>query len=265
VNGNQKKMIKSPLIMLVIVLLVSGSFCLIIKLSGYTYYVRSMFPLAVMPLIIVLLTVKAVSKAEENKNEKTKTYIFSSALLPLIAIFHVVSTFAASEWTTSDGNDTTFMYYGAYAIVILLCSMKLFFACVNVKVVRIGLGIVYSIVSISALLILLLMMLFAIAIPRSPSSSRGFLVSGSSTVVRSELSPNSIFLAEIINVDEGALGGSTLVYATRLNSDVNLFIGTLKRDSQRIYEGEWGEFEKMTLRWEGDNILYINEKQYAVK
>jgi hypothetical protein len=80
-----------------------------------------------------------------------------------------------------------------------------------------------------------------------------------------ELSPNLIFLAEIIDSDAGALGGSTHVYVTRLNSDVNLFIGMLKKDRQRIYRGEWGEFEKMTLRWEGDKILYINEKQYFVK
>jgi hypothetical protein len=55
------------------------------------------------------------------------------------------------------------------------------------------------------------------------------------------------------------------VYVMPLNPDLNIFIGTLKKDTQRIYEGRWGEFERMTLRWEGDKILYINEKQYFVK
>jgi uncharacterized membrane protein len=66
-----KKTIKSPLFMLAIVLLVSGSFYLIVKLSGYTY-ARSELSLIAMLWVIVLLTGRAV----ENKNEKTKVYIF---------------------------------------------------------------------------------------------------------------------------------------------------------------------------------------------
>jgi hypothetical protein len=101
--------------------------------------------------------------------------------------------------------------------------------------------------------------------PWHSSSSPGLLSLGTSTVVRSELSPNSIFRAEIIDADAGATGGSTLVRVIPLNPDLNIFIGTLKKDTQIIYSGRWGEFERMTLRWEGDKILYINEKQYFVK
>jgi hypothetical protein len=246
----EKKTIKSPLVMLAIVLLVSGSFYLTIavKFSGYTY-VPSTLSLITMLLIIILLAGKAV----ENKNEKTKVYTFSSALLPLIAIFHVVSICVASD------ADTIIV---AYAFVVLLCGLILFFACVEVRVVRIWLGIVYSIVLIPVLAMLLVIMLWAILFSSSSPEPSSFVTR---TVVRSELSPNSLFLAEIVDADAGATGGSTLVYVTRLNSDVNLLIGTLKKDTQRIYEGRWGEFETMTLRWEGDKILYINEKQYFVK
>jgi hypothetical protein len=245
-----KKTIKSPLVMLEIVLLVSGSFYSITKLSGYTY-VHSIFSLIAMPLIIAF----HIFKAAKNKNEKTKAYISFSALLPLIAVFNVISTCLASDVSAM------FMYDTVYAFGVLLCSLKLFFACVEVRVVRIGLGIVYSIVLIPVLLILLIIILFA---PRHSSSSpeSSFV---KNTVVRSELSPNSIFLAEIIAGDAGATGGSTRVHVISLNPDLNIFIGTLKKDSQIIYRGRWGEFSAMTLRWEGDNILYINEKQYAVK
>jgi hypothetical protein len=242
-----KKTIKSPLVMLAIVLLVSGSFYSIIKLSGYTY-VHSSLSLIIMPLIIVLLT----GKAMENKDEKTKIYTFFPAILPLIAMFHVVSAFAASDVDTSD--ITAGFYNAMYAFIVLPSSLMLFFACVGVRVVRIGLGIVYSIVLIPLLSILFIILLFGVVFSSLPSF-------GSRTVVRSELSPNSIFLAEIVDSDAGATGGSTLVYVIPLNSDLNLFIGTLKKDSQRIYRGRWGEFETMTLRWEGDKILYINEKQ----
>jgi hypothetical protein len=243
-----KKTIKLPLVMLIIVLLVSESFYAIIKLFGYTY-VHSILSLIAMSLIIILLTSKAM---ENKKNEKTKVSVFFSALLPLIAISHVASIFVASD------ADAGFMYIVAYAFVVLLCSMGLFFVCVGIKVLRIGLGIVYSIVLIPVLSILLVITFFSTL--SSPESS--FVIR---TVVRSELSPNSIFLAEVVDADAGATGGSTLVYVTRLNSDLNFFIGTLKKDRQVIYRGRWGEFETMTLRWEGDKILHINEKQYVVK
>jgi hypothetical protein len=249
-----KKTIKSPLVMLAIVLLVSGSFYSIVKLSGYTY-VHSIISLVAMPLIIVSLTVKAM----KNKNEKTKAYVFFSALLPLIAFFHVVAACVAS------GFDTMPVYDVAYAFVVLICGLKLFFAFVEARVVRIGLGIVYSIASIPIFLILLISIFIALVF--TPWNSSSFPGSSfvSRTVVRSELSANSIFRAEIIDGDAGATGGSTLVRVIPLNPDLNIFIGTLKKDTQIIYIGRWGEFERMTLRWEGDKILYINEKQYFVK
>jgi hypothetical protein len=259
-----KKTIKSPLVMLAIGLLISGSFYLIIKFAGYTY-VHSIFSLIAMPLIIVLLTSTAL--VLRNKNEKTKLYIFFAALLPLIAFFHIFSRCVAS-----DVDAISLRYDAAYTFGVFLCGMILFFACVGVRVLRIGLGIVYSIVLVPVLSIILLsMMIFAPQNSSSSSSSSplessySFLATVTKTVVRSELSPNSIFLAEIVDSDAGALGGSTHVYVTRLNSDLNLFIGTLKRDPQWIYRGRWGEFQTMTLRWEGDNMLYINEKQYVVK
>jgi hypothetical protein len=158
--------------------------------------------------------------------------------------------------------DKMFIYYNTYALVIWICAMKLFFAYVKAKVIRIGLGVVYSIIVIPVLLLSLLITFFSIIYylhPHEPHPSFG-----SRTVIKSELSPNSAFLAEIIDVDEGALGGNTLVDVTPLNSDLNIFIGTLKKNPRRIYEGRWGEFRTMTLRWEGNKVLYINEKQYVV-
>ncbi|MDR1874818.1 MAG: hypothetical protein LBQ90_07410, partial [Synergistaceae bacterium] len=243
--------------MLAIVLLVSGSFYSTIKLCGYTY-IHSIFSLITMPSIIILL----IGKAMKNKNEKTKVSVFFSSLLPLIAIFNVVSTFVASGLNSSNA---MLMYNVVYSLVVLRRSLRLFFACVGVRVVRIGLGIVYSIVVIPALSMLVIMLLIILPFMILDSlSSRELPPFVTRTVVRSELSPNSIFLAEIVDADAGATGGSTFVYVTPLNSDLNLFFGTLKKDTQMIYRGRWGEFDTMTLRWESDKILYINKKQYVV-
>ena len=88
---------------------------------------------------------------------------------------------------------------------------------------------------------------------------------GGNKVVTSALSPNAKYLAEVISMDSGALGGDTVVNVTRQNYDINLFIGELKKDSKRIYHGKWGEFYDMTLRWETDEILFINEKRYLIE
>jgi hypothetical protein len=234
--------------MLAAVLLASGSFYPIVNLFGYTY-VHSTPSLIAMLLIIVVLT----GKAMENRDEKTKGDVFLSAILPLIAIFNFVSTIYASGVV-----DYMPMYAVVYALFVLPCGLILFLAFVEAIAVRIILGIVYSILLIPILLMLLLIMFFT-ALERSSSPFPKI------TVVKSELSPNLIFLAEIVDGDAGAMGGSTSVRVTPLNSDINIFSGTLKKDQQLIYRGRWGEFETMTLRWEGDYTLYINEKQYVVK
>ena len=78
----------------------------------------------------------------------------------------------------------------------------------------------------------------------------------SSAVIKSEMSPNSVYLAEVIDADAGATGGSTLVKITRQK---------YFRKSRIIYRGRWGEGERITLRWETDEILYINENKYVIK
>jgi hypothetical protein len=87
---------------------------------------------------------------------------------------------------------------------------------------------------------------------------------GKNTVIRAEMSPNSIYLAEVIDNDQGALGGATLVNVTKQNRNVYLLIGDLKKDAKEVYYGRWGESFEMTLRWETDNILYINENRYII-
>ena len=79
------------------------------------------------------------------------------------------------------------------------------------------------------------------------------------------MSPNSVYIAEIIDSNQGALGGATLVSVTRQNRNISILIGELKKDSKVVYSGRWGEFETMTLRWETDEILYINENRYEIR
>jgi len=129
--------------------------------------------------------------------------------------------------------------------------MILFFSLVRNKSVKTRLGITYIVI------LSLISFIFL----------TGFLFSGLSqnTVVKSVISPNSAYLAEVIDNDQGALGGSTLVTVTQINKTLNLLIGELKKNPTRIYYGSWGEFDGMVIRWETDTTLYINGNKYEIK
>ena len=78
---------------------------------------------------------------------------------------------------------------------------------------------------------------------------------GTKTVVQTLPSPDGTYEARVIDVDEGALGGSTIVEVERN--------GWLARP-KRIYLGEWGEYETMEIYWKNDDCLVINGKEYSV-
>jgi hypothetical protein len=75
------------------------------------------------------------------------------------------------------------------------------------------------------------------------------------TVIQTLPSPGGTYEARVIDVDEGALGGSTIVEVER-NS-------CLARPKQ-VYVGEWGEYETMEIYWKNDDCLVINGKEYGV-
>lgn len=85
---------------------------------------------------------------------------------------------------------------------------------------------------------------------------------GQNTVVQRVESPNGKYYAELIDSDQGALGGDTLVNV--YEKGVNLLILKIAKKPQNIYHGEWGEFENMEIYWTGDNSLAINSVEYYV-
>jgi hypothetical protein len=75
------------------------------------------------------------------------------------------------------------------------------------------------------------------------------------TVIQTLPSPGGTYEARVIDVDEGALGGSTIVEVER-----NSWLARPKR----IYLGEWLEYETMDIYWKNDDCLVINGKEYSV-
>lgn len=89
---------------------------------------------------------------------------------------------------------------------------------------------------------------------------------GQISVVRQVPSPDQSQTAEIVDVDLGATGGSTLVRLAPLKGKgIPVLIGELARGKVVVYKGEWGEFETMDLYWKDDQSLVIDGKEYKAK
>ncbi len=87
---------------------------------------------------------------------------------------------------------------------------------------------------------------------------------GQSTVVQTVKSPSGNYYAEVIDSDDGALGGDTIVYVYE-KSKLDLFIFKVEKKPQRVYLGPWGEFNNMQIYWKNDSCLVINSVDYIIE
>jgi hypothetical protein len=93
-----------------------------------------------------------------------------------------------------------------------------------------------------------------------PAFIIGFNI-GENTVVQSVPSPDGKQVAQVIDSDDGALGGDTFVDVSR--GSTNLLLLCIE-ETRRVYIGEWGEFNNMRIVWRDDDTLLINGRSYDV-
>ena len=86
---------------------------------------------------------------------------------------------------------------------------------------------------------------------------------GAVRAIRAVPSPEGTSVAEVVDIDSGALGGETDVLV-RKDFTIDLLVGTVIDRLDRIYTGEWREWETMELEWAGENTLRINGTDYPV-
>lgn len=87
---------------------------------------------------------------------------------------------------------------------------------------------------------------------------------GQNTVVQTVESPNGEYYAQVIDSDQGALGGDALVDVYK-KSGINAILFKIEKKPQRVYFGEWGEFENMQIHWKDDRCLVINSVEYEIE
>lgn len=84
------------------------------------------------------------------------------------------------------------------------------------------------------------------------------------TVVQTVESPSGKYYAQVIDSDQGALGGDTLVHVCE-KSGINAIIFKIEKKPQRVYSGDWGEFENMQIYWKNDGCLVINSAEHEIE
>ena len=84
------------------------------------------------------------------------------------------------------------------------------------------------------------------------------------TVVQTVESPNGAYYAEVIDSDQGALGGDTLVKVYE-NGGLRLLVFNIYKSPQTVYHGEWGAYENMEIYWKNDQCLVINSVEYPIE
>ncbi len=85
---------------------------------------------------------------------------------------------------------------------------------------------------------------------------------GENTVVTSAVSPDGRYVAEVIDSDQGALGGNTIV-EVRENAGFEAFFFSVRKRAERVYRGEWGEYKNMEIYWRNNYQLVVNSETYT--
>lgn len=87
---------------------------------------------------------------------------------------------------------------------------------------------------------------------------------GQNTVVQRVESPSKQYYAQVVDRDQGALGGDTLVDVYERNG-INMTFFQVKKKPQRVYVEEWGEYESMEVHWKNDKTLMMNSMEYTIE
>ena len=85
---------------------------------------------------------------------------------------------------------------------------------------------------------------------------------GARTVIAREVSPDMRYCAEVIDDDQGALGGATILTVYRLDGSFSIGSFDFRKSQTELRSGPWGEFE--SLSWQDSEHLSMNEKIYEI-
>lgn len=212
----------------------------VLLIFGYTAY---LFSYSFFSVFLALVSVAAVISIIRNKHGcANKNISIISAFLPILATVNWIIYLFKSQDIRNE------------AVVVAVC-MPICLICAVI--------ITSKLCKPSGLKIAGIILPLLAVIPLLFFSFLTLLPIGKNAVINTVSSPNGAFHAEIVDSDQGALGGNTLVYVQK-NSGFDAFFFSIKKRRERVYLGDWGEYENMQIYWKDENTLIINSKEYII-
>lgn len=205
---------------------------------GYTFELTSVLAFSVIIAVISVFTV-IFAVISKNKIINKGIIILSYILFPLSFINAVIYIFESGELSV--------------AICVLISAVCCFFIVLrNIisTVNKIIVSVLFALMTAFVIFFAFMMLTFGII--------------GQNTVIKNIESPNGNFYAQVIDSDQGAFGGDTLVNVYEKRG-IDTFIFRLKDKPQRVYLGEWREYESMHISWKDDKCLLINSVEYEIE
>ena len=89
-----------------------------------------------------------------------------------------------------------------------------------------------------------------------------FIGFGARSSLACELSPDAVYCAEVIDDDQGALGGATDLIVYRKDKSFSVGSFEFRKSQKKIHSGHCGEFE--SLSWLDSKHLSMNGKTYEI-
>lgn len=234
-----KKTISAISVLLFLIYAFVPLFSVIAWIAGYNFTLYSYTISAIVNVIFSIIACIIVFTYQGSATGHVGR-VFTVMLLPMLflnCLFYLV----LSDWK--------------YLFLILLFSMVFTFV-YTLKCLR---------KSVSKIIVSVI--LFLLLIPLCIFSFVDFMFSDfdiNNKVIKAELSPDKSYRADIIDSDQGALGGNTFVDVYDLQSTVDFYIFKLAKKPQRLYRGVWGEYQNMSVSWKDNYTLFINKKEYTI-
>lgn len=233
-----KKLSVSSCIVLSVLNLLLPSTVLISSFLGYSVFINAFFLSFFTALVSLLFVIIICFKKTWTVGRACKIIFF------LLPAFSIINGFF---YLTFDKSPAVLIFI----ITSMVCTVILLFKSVKSTSVKLtGVGIYSAFFIIYLLAFYFALMFSGIALE---------------TVVRTVPSPNGKYEAQVIDRDEGALGGSTYVYICEKQGDISLFPFTFQKKPRKIYSGDWGEFEILVPYWTEENSVVIFGKEYELQ
>ena len=204
---------------------------------GYTFQLTNVLAVSVIIAVISVFTA-ILSISSKGKIYNKSIIILSYILFPLSFINAVIYIFESIQ------------------LSVAICMLVSLFCCFFISIINIKSKVRKILVSVLSAPMTAFIIFFAFMI-----LTFGNL--GQNTVVKSIDSPSGNFYAQVIDSDQGALGGDTVVNVYEKRG-IDAFIFKLEDKPQRVYLGEWGEYKSMRISWKNDKCLIINSVEYEI-